>query len=192
MKDNIDHYDAFVYIEDDILIKYEQLMNHLKSLDELWPNYVPVLFRYELNKHNERYSVDSIHPIKLQTENIIQINDVTYYNIRMYYSGCWALTKTILKQLIDEGLEFVTTNREKSREVAASLVNWELNKQCVFQLEKGADKFQISELSLIHHASDKYVNQPHGIFGKNIITLLVRIIIVFVNNIFFFVIFIFI
>ena len=166
MKDNVDYYDAFVYVEDDILIKYEQLINHLKNLEQLWPNYVPILFRYEINKNNQRYSVDSIHPIRLQSENLIQINDLWYHNIGTYYSGCWSLTKTILKQLIDEGLEFTTTKREKSREMAASLVNWELDKQGLLQLEKQADKFVISEHSLIHHTSDKYTNQSYGMFGR--------------------------
>lgn len=166
MIDKIDQYDAFIYVEDDIVIKYEQLINHLKNLNDLWPNYVPVLVRYEFNKHNERYSVDSIEPFKLRSENIIQNNNVFYCNVGMYYSGCWSLTKPILKELINQGLEFLTTKREKSREVAASLVNWELNKQGVVQIEKQADKFQISEHSLIHHTSNKYVNQPYGMFGR--------------------------
>lgn len=167
IKDHINDYDTFMYIEDDMLIKYEQLTNYLKNLEKVWPNYVPTFVRYEINKENEKYVVD-VANIVGNNSNLIEIDDKKYCKIDKLYCACWVLPASLLKDLITESFTQKALGH-LVREHAASFVNWYLNKPCLIELEK--DQFQISELCAVHHLSNKYVNwteQPH--FGKTKLT----------------------
>ena len=163
IKDHINNYDVFMYIEDDMLIKYEQLTNYLKNLEIVWPKYVPTFFRYELNKEGEQYAVD-VHHMTVNDCCIIELNDKRYHKVSKIYCACWVLPASLLKNLITDNFTQIIPGG-LVREHAASFVNWYLKKPCLIELKK--DELQISELCTIHHLSNRYVNwteQPH--FGK--------------------------
>ena len=164
MKDCINDYDVFMYIEDDVLIKYEQLINYIKNIESVWPKYVPTFFRYEV-KEEEKYAVDVTH-LYPHPGNIISLNK-KYYVVDKFYCGCWVLPAWLLKEVITEQFTQITNGgiNNFEREHAASFVNWHLNKQCLIELDD--EGLNISELSLIHHMSNKYVNCLELVtFGK--------------------------
>lgn len=164
IKNHINEYDVHMYIEDDMIIRYDQLTNYLKNLEYLWPHYVPSFLRYEENNHGEKYGVDT-RRINVEKSMIVKLNS-TYLNVNKIYCACWILPTCILKDLINSDFTDIQ-NGYDTREIAASFVNWYLGKSCLLQLEENT--LQISDLCLIHHASNKYVNLPpdqtkHGKF----------------------------
>lgn len=169
IKDHINDYDVFMYIEDDMLIKYEQLTNYLKNLEVVWPNYVPTFFRYELNKQGERYAVD-VTRVVATSQDIISFNNKKFCKTDTIYCACWVLPGSLLKELLSVCSNCFTQIRPGLvREHAASFVNWHLKKPCLIELEK--DKFEISDLCTIHHLSNKYVNwTEQKLFGKTKLT----------------------
>ena len=158
IKNNFSLYDVCMYLEDDMILNYSNLLNYLKNLEHVWPNYVPTFLRYEENNILEKYAVDT-HRISLKKCKVLNLNEM-YLNVGKIYSACWVLPSKFLKGLIDKNFTIIRGG-QVIRETAASFVNWQLGKQCILQLDKDIRK--ISDKSLIHHASNKYINliQPH-------------------------------
>ena len=158
MKDHIDDYDVFMYIEDDMLIKYEQLTNYLENLESVWSKYLPTFIRYEVNDEGERYSLDQ----KYINLNIITIGNKRFCKIKHLYCACWVLTAKLLKENITDEFTNTPTTQYHIREKAASFTNYSLketlNLPCLLELED--DQLQLSELCTIHHISNKYIKFP--------------------------------
>jgi len=161
IKDHINVYDVFMYIEDDMLIKYEQLTNYLENLESVWPNYIPTFIRYEVNDEGERYALD-IQGIRFDERNILSVNDKRYYRLHGIYCACWILPAKILKEHITDVFTNTPTTYEQIRTTAASYTNGPLRKalniSLLLELEK--DQLQLSELCTIHHLSNRYIKFP--------------------------------
>lgn len=161
MKDHINDYDVFMYIEDDMLIKYEQLTNYLETLELVWPKYLPSFIRYELNDEGERYALD-IKKIDFNERNILSINGKKYYKLYELYCACWVLTAKLLKENITDEFTNTPTTHHQIRTRAASYTNATLKNALgmttILELEE--DKLQLSELCTVHHLSNRYIKFP--------------------------------
>jgi len=169
IKEHLDDFDVYMYTEDDVIIKYSQLVNYLETLREVWPNYVPSFVRYEINDQDGE--IYALHPQRVSQSNIVTINGKRYYNIQKTYCACWILPADLLKQqmhLINNKFTFdQMIGHEGCRENAASFVHWQLGKENLIELE--SNELQISHNCLIHHASNKYTNLavPEGEQGQH-------------------------
>lgn len=177
IKEHINEYNVFMYIEDDIIVKYSQIENYLESLKDVWPKYVPSFVRYEINdKDGEKYG---LHPQNISHNNIVTINNKRYYNIIKTYCACWILPGDLLREqtyLLNNKFTFdQMIGHEGCRENAASLVNWQLGKDNLIELE--SNSLQISDNCLIHHISNKYTNLivPDGEQGQHKIKDIIRL-----------------
>lgn len=159
--DNIDHYDYFLYNEDDILIKKESielainLNEKISSVDI--KNNIGFL-RYEIQndkiEYNDLHPAHSIHNGGNGRTDIIQeiqyIEGDSYIKLYNHHSGNFLISKKQLIYLLDNG--FFETIPHKTYvgflESGASSLNLYLNKITPISM--------INKLS-VHHMSNKYV-----------------------------------
>lgn len=126
IKDNIGNYDNFMYVEDDILLPYENYLNYLENFKLLWPAFVPSFIRVE----REEFVAD-IHE-KQKLENIfIGGKDFALLRPLINYHGFWIMPQKELKETMKD--DFVKLS--DGREFAASYVAWTLGKQTLVEIE---------------------------------------------------------
>ena len=159
--DHANEYDTFMYIEDDLVINYEQFTNYLDNFKHLWPNYVPSFLRYEVDPNNHKqYVPDYDRQIVIETNNVFKIHNKTFYRLKNHYSACWICPKSILQEYLTSDFLFNAIKMPDGciRERAASFVNWYMGRDILVQTEDG----QCSNLSLIHHSSNntRRANRP--------------------------------
>jgi hypothetical protein len=168
MKDNIHNYDAFMYVEDDMVVNYDQVCNHLDQFNRLWPNYVPAFVRYEIKDGtNTKYSTDLLDKIIINRSDLRIVDGVPFVE-HPIYNACWLCPKEVLINEINKS-SFISGSE---REMAAFFVTLTLGKPCLIQLDK--DSYKFSDLILIHHSSNLYCNHQSA-FGRHEIDTILSI-----------------
>ena len=162
--EDIDYYDWFMYVEDDMDIPLEnfkmymenyKLMNTLSKYDDYkHNNYIPSFVRVE-KLNNKEYNVDNLSP---QMINLIKIGDKEFTTIGNSYHGFWIMAQKDLKESITDDFYNKTSI---SRETAASYPTWELRKTPLLMIENN----QASPLCYSYHLSNNYVTSDSP-FGK--------------------------
>lgn len=153
-KDNIENYRNFMYIEDDILLPYENYLNYLDNFKLLWPNFVPSFIRLE--KNNDEYFVtDETERQKLTPTTI---GGKQFANLIHPYHGFWILPQQALKETMTPDF----ADLKDSREFAASYPMWTLNKTSLVEIENG----QVSEKCYSYHLPNTYAIAPESPYGK--------------------------
>lgn len=156
MVNEIDNYDYFIYIEDDMLIPYENFLEYIENFDGLYKlNCVPSFIRIEEFKGKE-YIVDVTK--KQVNRPIININNKTFINLEQPYHAFWILPQKELKESINEKFTQPSVNRE----LAASYVMWELKKTPYILM----DNDKINKLSYSYHLTNNYSKMENSPFGK--------------------------
>ena len=152
--DNINNYDWFMYMEDDMDVPFENFEMYMENFKLLWPNYIPSFVRVE--KFNDKeFNSDNL---SRQIPHIFKIKDKKFTTIGNAYHAFWIMSKNELKEtMIDNFVRY-----EISRETAASYPTWELNKIPLLMMENN----QISSLCYSYHLSNKYAASPDSPFGK--------------------------
>jgi hypothetical protein len=171
IRDHLGEYDVVMYAEHDMMITGDQVDNYLENIQHMWPDYCPALVRYEISCDGDMVAVEaaawSINKLKF-----VELN-AKYADVGLLYSACWILPTVLLQQVITNSFCTMDAPVWGVREHAASFVNYTLKKPLLLQLVPG--EMQISPLSLIHHASNKYVNMKNSCFGKTKISELFKI-----------------
>lgn len=145
MKERIEDYDWFMYVEDDIYLPFENFLNYLRNFELLWPDYVPSFVRVE-RFNGEEYALD----VTTRREcNLVQDGFCT---LKQPYHGFWIMPQQALKETMRS--DFVRLS--ESREVAASYPMWELHKTPVVQIEGN----HVSRLCYAHHLPNNYARCP--------------------------------
>jgi hypothetical protein len=156
MVDEIDYFDYFMYVEDDMLVPYENFLEYINNFDELYKiNCVPSFVRIEEFSGTE-YIVDFTY--RCAGTSKININDKTFVNLDQPYHAFWILPSKELKYSINENFVIVDTNRELS----ASYVMWGLNKTPYVLM----DGNKINKLSCSYHLTNNYTKMEDTPFGK--------------------------
>jgi hypothetical protein len=156
MVDEIENFDYFMYVEDDMLLPYENFLEYINNFDELYKiNCVPSFVRIE-EFNDVEYIVDLT---KNQVEGLkININNKTFINLNQPYHAFWILPNKELKESINENFKMISTNRELS----ASYVMWGLNKTPYVLM----DGNKINKLSCSYHLTNNYSKMVESPFGK--------------------------
>jgi hypothetical protein len=153
-----DKYDVYMYVEDDLDIPLENLVNHLKNFQILWPQGVPVFFRAE-EKNGMLYSTDAERPERIQHMDTIEGRQFVWgLTHPLPYHGCWVCPGEILRSIMPDNFARVSI----SRETAASFLIWEMKKMGYLQWEDG----RIARKCIIYHLPNNYVNNPRCRMGK--------------------------
>lgn len=157
-KDNIDRYDVFMYLEDDMYLPYKNYLNYLENFKILFPKYIPSFVRIETKRENgisTEYVTDITVKQQLKT---VEIGGKQFTNLQQPYHGFWIMPQDALKKTLRE--DFVRLHT--SRETAASYPMWELHKTPMIETEDG----QISDKCYSYHLSNNYANAKESPFAK--------------------------
>jgi len=162
IRDNIDKYDVFMYVECDLKLPFENFSNFMENWDLVWPHGVPVLFRIE-EKNGVYYNSDAEKRIKIPTDEVVSINDKKFVILDpttkhpLPYHAMWICPQKALKEIIPN--DFVKVS--KSRETAASFLIWEMKKVGYLEMEKSV----VSSKTYVYHLPNNYA-LSNGILGQ--------------------------
>lgn len=157
IKRNIDNYDYFMYIEDDILLPWEAFKNYIENFPLLWAkNYVPSFVRIEEANGNQYVS----DVVKKQTLNIIEIGgkQFTHLNFPNDYHGFWIMPQKELKESMTTDFTKLSDNRESN----AMFAGWGLGKTTLVQIENGL----VSPLCYSYHLPSNYALSKDSIQAR--------------------------
>lgn len=146
IKENIDNYDNFLYIEDDMLLPYENYLNYLENFKTLYPYAVPSFVRIE-RKDGQDYISDIPKTQQLQIVNKggKQFHAFPFpYN----YHAFWIMPAKELKDSMKS--DFVKLS--DGREFGAMYVGWELKKPAMVEIENGL----VSKKCYSYHLPNNY------------------------------------
>ena len=154
IKNNIDNYDVFMYLEDDMLVPYEAFENYLVNFALLWPNNVPSFVRIE-----QKDGIDYVSDIPAKRpmfKHSIGCKEFNRFEFPYNYHAFWIMPQKELKETMKD--DFVRLS--DGREFAAMYVGWELQKTALVELEND----QISKSCYSYHLPNNYAlgDGPNG------------------------------
>jgi len=163
-KNNIDNYDYFMYVEDDILVPYNNFRNYIENFTILWPIYVPSFIRIE-EADGVQYVSDVV---KQQTLQIIEVNgnQFAHLNFPNDYHGFWIMPRKELKESMTADFTKLSDNREGN----AMFAGWGLGKTTLVELKNNL----ISPACYSYHLPNNYAlskESPQAKFKPNEIFL---------------------
>jgi hypothetical protein len=155
IKENIDGYNNFMYIEDDMYVPFENYLNYLDNFKILYPIYVPSFVRIE-KKDGEDFISDIP---TVQNLDVIKIGEKWFhiFPFPINYHAFWIMPQKELKESMKADFVKYTDGRE----FAAMYVGWELGKLALVELE-GA---RISKKCYSYHLPNNYAlaeGHPNG------------------------------
>jgi hypothetical protein len=155
IKNSIDRYKNFMYIEDDMDVPFENYQNYLENFKILYPKYVPSFVRIE-KKDGEEFISDIP---TVQNLDAIKIGEKWFhiFPFPINYHAFWIMPQKALKESLKNNFVQYTDGRE----FAAMYVGWELGKQALVELDNGL----ISKKCYSYHLPNNYalsVGHPNG------------------------------
>lgn len=169
---NIDKYDYFMYVEDDMLIPYEGFIEFTKKFEDLYEeNYIPGFVRLEY-RDGVYYNTDNANIHNICNSEIIERNNRKYFKIINPYQGFWVLPRDFLKESIKKsGKKFIYKEKhDYIREYMALYPIDELKMVSIVELNNN----KIHPNSYIYHLANNYVGNTSG-FGSVPIEKLVNV-----------------
>jgi len=154
-KENIDNYENFMYVEDDMLLPYENYLNYLENFKLLWPRAIPSFVRIETNGSGEEFITDATERQKLE---IAFIEGKHFTTLKNPYHAFWIMPAKELKETMTANFNRL----HESRETAASYPMWELLKTPLVEIENG----QISKKCYSYHLPNNYTLSKESQFAK--------------------------
>jgi hypothetical protein len=155
IKENINLYDCFMYVEDDMYLPFENFKNYLENFKILWPKYVPSFVRIEQKDGHDFISdVPEKQPLNKVSIGGKEFNE---FKFPFNYHAFWLLPQKELKGSMKDN--FVSLS--DGREFAAMYTGWELGKKALVELDGGL----ISKKSYSYHLPNNYAlseGHPNG------------------------------
>jgi hypothetical protein len=148
-----------MYVEDDMLVPYENFLNFVINFYDVSPKYVPSFVRIE-EQNGVLYNTDNMNINNRNISDIISIQGKKFISLDVSYHAFWILPKSILKKHI---LAPSFSKTSTHRELAASFCIWELNKTGLIELDTD---MKISKLCYAFHLPNNYVTNPSSAHGK--------------------------
>ncbi len=158
-KRELNNYDWMMYLEDDMLVSWENFLEYTKKFNFLWPNYVPSFIRIE-EKEGKQYISDVTEHYKINEIIKIEGREFIALPFPQHYHAFWIAPTWVLKQTIDKKFTKLHDNRES----AASYLMWELQKKGLLEIMKKNEKYQIKEDCYSWHLPSNYIDSgmPNG------------------------------
>ena len=170
----LDAHDVFMYVEDDILVPYENFLNYLSAFEILWPRYIPSFIRTE-EKDGWLYCPDSFKKTRIKNSEVIRVQGRTFVGMDNPYHGFWIMPRESLKSTMNEKFEEIHESKVWVREIAASYglapgckphANWASNDPQWRGVVEVDERMRISTLCYAKHTTNKYINDQGFDFGK--------------------------
>lgn len=166
MRKNINNYDYFFYLEDDMKVTWENFSTYVNNFKLLWPKYVPGFLRVETkNDTGEVYSTDLTAQIIAEKDKLIAIDNKVFVDVSDLYSAVWALPRDSLKDAFRTGAALI--KKGHFRENAASLPSRRMKKPVALELDVTTKASPlIFKNCLIHHLPNTYTNNIMSKYGN--------------------------
>lgn len=170
---NIELFDYFLYIEDDILLRECSVDLFMEEAKILPSNFVCGFLRYEYKKDDEEYcyliDCHPEHSIHRRGNGIIrtnyQIAGNDYLELHNVHQGCYLLSREQLLFVIKGGLYF---HDHRSGGYAGILESAASDVYFRCGIVKVTPRNKINNL-LIHHLPNKYVNMLPDVYRDDIV-----------------------
>ena len=156
IKEAINDYDTFMYVEHDMYVPYINYLNYLDNFKILFPDYIPSFVRIE-EKDGEKYCIDIIRGLQKKLV-VTKIRGKDFTVLGNMYHAFWIMPKQELLSTLSP--DFVRVSEK--REDASSYPRVDLNKVGMVEIENEL----ISEKCFAYHLTNNYVEIPHTRFGK--------------------------
>jgi hypothetical protein len=171
-KENLEKYQTFMYLEDDMDLPYENFVNYLENFNMMWPHFVPSFVRVESDASGELFSSDHLLVHKLQRSQLAQAGSKRFMRLHMDYNALWIMPRDALILTIKDWFARWEVNGF-IRETAASYILWELKVPGLYEVSSDG---KISEKCYVYHLPNNYVNAEGTPLGKMSLKNLVQII----------------
>jgi len=158
-KANIEKYDYFMYVEDDMYLPYKNFVQYCENFKLLFPRFIPSFVRLE-NNEGKTYLTDQTSAQKPIA--IIELGGNLFTQLKQPYHAFWIMPKNELRMTITETFDNVSDSREN----AASYPMWGLQKPPLVEVFKDENgKLKLSSSSYSFHLPCNYATckeSPHG------------------------------
>jgi len=183
MREKFSDFDYFLYLEDDIEVRYENFEYWIENRKLLSPlGFYPSFVRVEFSNYLQKWvSTDNIKPISISYSPRINIHNFTrqYINLSNPYQAMFLYDK----ELMEEHLSSPTSDVVKTVGLNSDLPHWGggvaehanialsyTNVPSGFisrNIVRFYEKFRILDPnSFVHHLPNNYANNPKEQFGK--------------------------
>ena len=174
---NMNEYDVFMYLEDDIIVPYESILDFLEKIDYMYPSYIPCYERLEWSNSKKCFVALDIHTVeKVKKKDIIHINGKRFFTPKLPYHGFWILPCKYLQKEVDQNFLNLSIYREHAssyplgppsldfaHDITKGKCDGFLNKIPLFELNENN---KISNKCLVYHISNNYSDNTESHFGK--------------------------
>ena len=171
IKERIEEYETFMYLEDDMDIPYENFVNYLENFNMVWPHFVPSFVRVESDSNSELFSSDHLLSHTIQRSNLIQFGSKEFTRLHMDYCALWIMPRDALILTMKDSFARWKV-KGCIRETAASYILWELKVPGLYEVNSEGN---ISEKCYVYHLPNNYVNAEGTPLGKMSVKRLVEI-----------------
>lgn len=153
IKRELNNFDNFMYVEDDMLVPYLSFLFYQKRFNLLWPDLIPSFVRIE-KYQGEEFVTDITEQIVIKESNIIHKDGAMFYPVPYPkdYHAFWIMPREALQQTMRP--DFVRLS--DSREIAASYPNWELKKKSVIEIYSEDGKWFVHPSCFSYHITNNY------------------------------------
>jgi 2-polyprenyl-3-methyl-5-hydroxy-6-metoxy-1,4-benzoquinol methylase len=154
----VDHYDLFIYSENDILITEKNIEAFLRATAVLHKDEIAGFLRVETDRTGRRYYPDVHSSFHWDPDSLVQRGGRTFAFFTCEHSGCFMLTRQQLQRAIDSG-GFSVRPHSGKYDLACTAAT-DPYTQCGFR-----KMLCISELGLflVSHLSNKYVGTSYDL-----------------------------
>jgi 2-polyprenyl-3-methyl-5-hydroxy-6-metoxy-1,4-benzoquinol methylase len=156
--DHLNHYDLFIYTEDDTLITESNIQAFLKACTVLEPNEIPGFFRFERGADG-RTNYPEVHgPFHWDCQSVRRRQDQVFASFTNEHSACYVLTQDQLRRSIASGGFLVEAHSGKYDTICTAATD--PYTQCGFR-----KLISISSLNdfLVHHLPNTYVGSAFDV-----------------------------
>ncbi len=150
-KDNIDKFENFMYIEDDMYLPVHSYLNYIKNFNLLWPQYVPSFVRIEVDENLDEFVSDVVNR---QPLNIIEIGGKQFAPLPFpeNYHAFWIMPGKELKEAMLDNFTWLSDYRERN----AMYPGWGLGKITLVEIEYR----MVSKKCYSYHLPNNYIKAP--------------------------------
>lgn len=152
--ENVDRYDVFIYTEDDVLIKMENILAFLRATDKIGGALLPGFIRYECYPNGKKNYPDIFGPHHWIPDSVEKSGGYVFAKLSNEHSACYILTQTQLRNALASG-GFLVPPHSGRYDLICSAGN-DPYTQCGFERIICLSHLQEFEL---HHISNAYLSR---------------------------------
>ncbi len=152
--ENAEHYDLYIYAEDDTLIRTENVLAYMKASDRLGPLLIPGFVRYELDENGQKNYPDVYSHYHWLPGSVNQMAEYTFARFSNDHAACYMLTQRQLERAMASGGFLVSPHSGRYDMICSA--GTDPYTQCGFTRVVCFSHLPSFE---VHHLSNIYVNR---------------------------------